>query len=416
MTRKPTENGEAYLAFVQAHNVHTAYEDLDKLKQGEQLYERAVQLDPKFALAFARYAQLESWILHTFERTPARREKARSLAERAVQLQPDLPEAHLALGFSYYYGDNNYDAAAKEFAIAQQGLPNEAEVYLAMGAIQRRQGKWAESTASLEKASSLNPKDTWVLLNLAINYEVLRNFDAANKTIDRGLQVDPKGFGLWEIKSKLAIEEKGDFSVAEKALAMLDTLPKSTDLQIKIAAARINIFLFLRKFEEAVREAEKVSDPLVATFPGALCSKYTSIGMAKRALHDEAGAREVFVKAKGFAEAEIKQNPDEAAAHARLAEALAWLGEKDQALAEINRATELLPERKDAFGGPEITASAAEIHAIIGDAAGAVAILDGLLSRPSSITVPMLKVNPIWDPIRNDPRFQALLNKYSAKA
>src|SRR5207253_457987 len=96
MERKPTENGEAYLAFVQAHNVHTAYEDIDKLKHGEQLYERAVQLDPKFALAFARYSQLESWILHTFDRTPARREKARTLAERALQLQPDLPEAHLA--------------------------------------------------------------------------------------------------------------------------------------------------------------------------------------------------------------------------------------------------------------------------------------------------------------------------------
>src|SRR6266480_3644546 len=241
MERKPTENGEAYLAFVQAHNVHTAYEDIDKLKHGEQLYERAVQLDPKFALAFARYSQLESWILHTFDRTPARREKARTLAERALQLQPDLPEAHLALGFSYYYGDNDYDAAEKEFAIAQQGLPNESEVYLALGAIQRRKGKWAESTANLEKASTLNPKDTWVLQNLAINFETLRDFDAANKTIDRALQIDPKGFGLWEIKAKIAVEEKGDFSVAEKALAVLDTLPKTPETQATVAKARITI-------------------------------------------------------------------------------------------------------------------------------------------------------------------------------
>src|SRR5205809_5296506 len=115
MTRKPTENGEAYLAFVQARDLSCAFEDLEKLKQGEQLFERAVDLDPNFALAIARYSQLESWFLHTFDRTQQRREKARTQAARALQLQPNLPEAHLALGYSHYYGDNNYDAALEEF-------------------------------------------------------------------------------------------------------------------------------------------------------------------------------------------------------------------------------------------------------------------------------------------------------------
>jgi TolB-like protein len=187
MERKPTENGEAYLAFVQAHDLQCAVEDFGKLKQSEQLYARAVELDPKFVLALARYSQLESWIFHAVEPTRERRQKARALAEQALQLQPDLPEAHLAMGFSYYYGDNNYDAAQKEFEIARHGLPNESEVYLALGAIQRRQGKWVESTANLEKAASLNPKDSWPLQNLSENYQVLRTFDAANKTIDRGL-------------------------------------------------------------------------------------------------------------------------------------------------------------------------------------------------------------------------------------
>src|SRR5438094_3606242 len=124
---KPTENSDAYLAFVQAHNlVSTSLESFETLKQAEHLYARAIELDPKFALAFARYSYLESWIVHTFERTAERRQKARALAEQALQLQPDLPEAHLALGFSLYYGNNDFEGALKEFQIAQRGLPTEA--------------------------------------------------------------------------------------------------------------------------------------------------------------------------------------------------------------------------------------------------------------------------------------------------
>src|SRR5256714_5890986 len=152
--RKPTENGEAYLAFVQAHNLQNAYDDFEKLKQSEQLYERAITLDPNFALAIARYSQLESWIFHSWSTAEAR-DKARALAKRALELQPDLPEAHLALGFSYYYCDLNYDAALSEFEIARLGLPNQMEAYLASGAIKRRQGRWAESTADLKKAANL---------------------------------------------------------------------------------------------------------------------------------------------------------------------------------------------------------------------------------------------------------------------
>jgi TolB-like protein len=417
MERKPTENGEAYLAFVQAHNLSCAFEDFDKLKQGEQLYERAIELDPKFALALAWYSQLESWILHTFDRTPQRREKARTLAERALDLQPGLPEAHLALGFSYYYGDNNYDAALKEFEIAQRGLPNESDAYLAIGAIQRRQGKWSESTANLEKSASLNPKDAWPLQNLADNYQVLRNFDEANKTIDRGLKVDPDGFGLWEIKSKLAIAEKGDFSVAEKAFAAAKSIPMTNEEKLRIAGARADVFLLERKYKEGLREAESLPDDLFGTgFEQHLSGKYYLIGFARKALQDEAGARAAFLKAKGLLEAQLKESPDAADMHIQLAKVLAYLGEKDGALAEARRAAELLPESKDAFGGPEITAGVAEVYCIVGENGRAIEVLDGLLSRPSGLTVPLLKLNPAWDPLRNDPHFQALIDKYGAKA
>src|SRR6266540_3061609 len=414
--RKPTENGEAYLAFVQAHDLSCAFEDLEKLKQSEQLYARAIELDPNFALAIARYSQLESWFLHDIDRTPERREKARTLAEKAWQLQPDLPEAHLALGFVYYYGDNTYDAALREFEIAQRGLPNESEVYLAIGAIQRRQGKWAESTTNLEKAASLNPKDIWPLQNLTFNYQMLRNYDMANETIDRALALDPTAPEPLEVKSRLAIAEKGDFSVAEKAFEAVKSIPMTNEQKLKTAGGRAEVFLLERKYREGLQEAESLPDDLLASFSKALGGKYYLVGFARKALHDEAEARAAFLKSKSLLEAQLKQSPDQAEIHVQLAKVLAWLGEKDSARVEAQRATELLPESKDAFGGPEITAGVAEVKAILGDNDRAIEILEGLLSRPSSVTVQTLKINPIWDSLRNDPRFQALLTKYSGKA
>ena len=416
MERKPTDNGEAYLAFVQAHNLSMAAEDFEKLKQSEQLYQRAIDLDPNFALAIARYSQLESWNQHTFEKTPERREKARALAERALELQPDLPEAHLAVGFSYYYGDNNYEAALKEFEIAQRGLPNESEVYLALGAIQRRQGKWTESTANLEKAVSLNPKDIWPLQNLAFNYQMLRDFDNAKKTIDRALALDPTAPGPLEVKSKLAILGEGDFSVAEKAFEAVKSVPMSDEQKLKTIGSRTEVFLLERKYQEGLQQAESLPDDQIAAFPGGLCAKYYYIGFARKALQDEPGAKAAFEKAKSTAEEQVRRSPDSEDAHIQLAKVLAQLGEKEAAVAEVQRATDLRPESKDAFGGPEITAGAAEVYAILGENDRVIEILDGLLSRPSAITVEGLKINPIWDSLRRDPRFQALLQKYGAKA
>jgi len=415
LERRPTENGEAYLAFVQAHDLQNAVEDLEKLKQSEQLYARAIQLDPRFALAIARYSQLESWIVHTFERTVERREKARTLAQQALQLQPDLPEAHLAMGFSLYYGDNEFEAALKEFEIAQRDLPNEAEGYLALGAIQRRLGRWPESTANLEKAASLDPKDGWVLQNLALSYQTLRDFDAANKTIDRALMVNPNSLGLWEVKSKLAIAEKGDLSVAERAFQAAKSIPMNDLEKLRIAGGRADVFLLERKYQEGLREAESQSDDLLAPIPTALCGKYYLIGFARKALHDEAGARAAFLNAKEFVVASLKQSPDSPDLRIQLAKILAYLGEKDMALNEARRAAEILPESKDAFGGPEITAGVAEVCGIVGENGRAIELLDGLLGRPSHLTVSILKLSPAWDPLRSDPRFQTLLDKYSAK-
>jgi serine/threonine-protein kinase len=189
----------------------------------------------------------------------------------------------------------------------------------------------------------------------------------------------------------------------------------NNDSKLRIAGARADVFLLERKYKEGLREAESVPDDLLTSIPAALCGKYYLIGFARKALHDEAGARAALLKAKGLLEAQLKQSPDSPDIRIQLAKVLAYLGEKDAALAEARRATDLLPESKDAFGGPEITAGVAEVYCTVGENSLAIELLNGLLGRPSAVTVQGLKVNPVWDPLRNDPQFQALLSKHSAK-
>jgi TolB-like protein/Tfp pilus assembly protein PilF len=412
MTRKPTENGEAYLAFVQAHNLHHDLEDQPKLKQAEQLYERALQLDPNFALAAASLSRLQSWMHHTFDPLPERRTKARTLAERALQIQSDLPEGHLALGFAYYYGDRDYDRALAEFAIAQKGLPNDPEAYLAIGAIQRRQGKWAASDANLEKAVSLTPNETWPMQNLALNYQMERRFDDANKTIDRAIKLAPDSFNLWSLKAQFEISEKGTFEIAERAAQVLATRPMNDETKMHFASAIAQTRLGQRRYAEALQLAESLKDELLGDDLEGLTGKYGCIGIAKKMLGDEAGSREAILKAKSYAAKIVALAPNHPKGHERMAQALAWLGEKEAAIAEAKRATELLPESVDAFDGPVCAQTLAEVYALVGEHDKAIEILDGLLTRPTQVTVATVKVNPVWDPLRQDPRFVAMLQKH----
>src|SRR5437868_1895877 len=244
LERKPTQNTDAYLAFMQAHELINRPDKFrSNSTQAEELLERATRLDPNFAAAFAQLGGIENWIFHSFDPTPARRDKAKAAIDRAFELQPDCPDAHLARGFFYYYcdtDDQHYDRALNELAIAQRSLPNDPEAYIAIGAIQRRQGKWVESTQNLEKGAALDPKNAWVLQNLAYNYIATRDYETAEKVLDRGIAVAPKGFGLQGSKAKLALTAKGDFSVAEKLLA---SVPAGVDPEGIITFARISLLM-----------------------------------------------------------------------------------------------------------------------------------------------------------------------------
>jgi TolB-like protein/Flp pilus assembly protein TadD len=412
LDRQPTQSSDAYLLFVQAHDYANRPDQFrDQLLKAEELFEQALKLDPKFATAFAGLSIVESWIYHYYDPTPGRREKARRNADEALRLQPDLPEGHLALGFCYYYGDRDYERALGEFEVAKRDLPNEAQAYLAIGAIQRRQGKWTESTASLEKAAALDPKNAMFLGQLALNYMAVRNFDAADKTLDRAIAAAPQAFSPLGFKAYLAILSKGDLTLAEKQLS---SSPVDSDSNGFVVWARWWLLVLQRKFPEALAVAEK--------FPGELLIVETSAPLPKALLKaivhqlqgDKSTAQTEFEQARIVSENLLREAPEDPARHAQHGLILAALNRKQEAIAEGKRAVELLPESQDAFAGPQCTASLAQIYALTGEADEAFRLIDHLLSIPNGLTIPVLKLDPLWDPLREDPRFQAMIDKYAA--
>jgi TolB-like protein/Flp pilus assembly protein TadD len=407
LDHQPTQNPDAYLLFIQAHD-YASKTDMfrDTSLKAEPLFEQAIKLDPNFALAFAGLSMVESWVYHSSEPIAARREKARLNADEALRLQPDLPEGHLALGFSYYYGDRDYERALAEFDIARRGLPNESQAYFAIGSIQRRQGKWAESTANLEKAAALDPKDGSVLLNLAFSYIATRNYDAADKILDRGIEAAPQSFSLRALKGWLAIMWKGDFSVAEKELALV---PPGIDQDDLATLIRVSVLTLQQKFPEALQLVHQIPKETLPSRTTAPCPKAFLEGSLYLYQGDKVKAQAAFETARIVAEQLVQESPDDAARHGQLGLILAGLGRKEEAIKEGKRAVVLLPEAQDALDGPEVAVVLAQIYAWTGEHDQAFELLDHLLQVPNSLTVPILKLDPVWDPLGKDPRFEKLI-------
>jgi TolB-like protein/Flp pilus assembly protein TadD len=414
LDHRPTQNPDAYLLFVQAHDYANRTDMFhDTSLKAEPLFEQAIKLDPNFALAFAGLSMVESWLYHSSDPVPIRREKARLNADEAVRLQPDLPEAHLALGFSYYFGDRDYERALTEFEIAKRGLPNEAEAYLAIGSIQRRQGKWTESTANLEKAAALDPKNANVLINLAFSYVATRNFEAADKMIDRVIVAAPQSLQTRALKGAVAILWKGDVNTAEKQFSSISS---EIDQDGLITWARVWVLTMERKFPDALEVVQKFRGETLVCNTTAPYPKALLEGMIHLLQADKTKAQAELESARVVSEKLLREAPGDPARHAQHGLILAALGQKQEAIAEGKRAVELLPESQDAFDGPQCTAALAQIYAWTGESDEAFRLLDHVLAVPNGLTVPMFKLDPAWDPLRKDPRYQALIEKYAAKS
>jgi serine/threonine-protein kinase len=404
---RPTTNDEAYKLYSQAHAMYSrAEETLETLQRAEQLYEKAAQLDPSFALAFARLAHIVSWIYYHFDPTPERLTKARNAATEAMRLQPNAPESHLAAGYVAYYGDRDYDRALREFEIARNNLPNDSSVFLAIASIERRQGKWKQSIADYEKAVSLSPGDPIIIENLGLTYQAVRDFAAAAKAFDRAVALVPHSFEAKSLRATVEMDWKGDLSMMKNLLA---SLPPDFESFGMVALARFNVCFFERKFDEALNVLWRsplenlhgqTSTPLPKSFLAA---------QVYRLIPDPEKAHAEYEHALSIAERALEKSPQDSARHALIGLIYAGLGRKDEAIREGNRALELLPESKDAMDAPVLELAMARIYAITGEHEKAIDLLQHSLQTPAGLTVHEIRLDPTWDVLREHPRLKARL-------
>jgi TolB-like protein/Flp pilus assembly protein TadD len=412
IARKPTENADAYLLYQEAHEIFSRPDrHHDDLARVEQLYEKAIQLDPNFALAHARLAHVEAWMFYAIEPLPVRAQKARAAADDAIRLQPDLPESHLAAGYVSYYVDRNYDAALNEFATARAGLPNDPGIFRAMAAIQRRQGKWDESSASYAKAVSFDPKDPILLENMGMNYLAVRDYPTAARIFDRAVKAAPQTFTIRELRTRVEFYSKGDLRPLQTLLA---ELPENIDPNGTITLARYNLKMYERKFDELLGILDRSPAAQSRGETSAPISKAFLKATVYRAKKDDADARANYEEARAKAEKAVQESPEDGPRHALLGLIYAGLGRCEEGKAEAQRAVDLLPESKDAFDGPILVSSRARIHMMCGDPETALTLLEHSLQTPAGITIHELRLDPVWDALRADPRFEEILSKYSA--
>src|SRR5882724_7979486 len=404
---KPTNNSEAYDAYLRGLALEarttTSPDDSEK---AVGFYERAVRLDPAFALAWARLSRANAHVYFGgLDSTTARRDATERALNTAQKLQPNSPETLLAQAYYQYWVQRDYELAKATFGRVRELLPGSSDVPAALALIARRQGRWDESVAYWEQTLVLDPRNTEWLASAAETYAMLRRFPAALKTYDRVLDIVPNDPNTVAFEAKI-YQAEGHLEQAGKLLSGLNAQTPS----FNIFQAEINQLILERRCDEAIRliqsrlaesrdmsDIEKLFNPFFLVF-------------AQECAGDIAGARATAQQLLPSLETLVKKDPDNPNFAAALSLIHAVLGEKDAATKEAKRAIALLPSAKDAVDGPTFEENLAFVEVLVGDKDGAIPRLQHLLQIPynNCLTPALLRLNPQWDPLRGDPRFQKL--------
>jgi TolB-like protein/Tfp pilus assembly protein PilF len=413
LAARPTSNPEAYDAYLRglAYEARGNYSS-DALYKAIDFYDLAVRLDPNFALAWARLSGAHALLyFNRGDTTAARRDAAKEALENAQRLQPDSPETLLFLGYYQYWVLRDYGMAKATFARVSKMLPGNSEVLYALGAIARREGHWDESVAYWERGLALDPRNTALLTEVAWTYAALRQFSAALKLYDRALVILPNE--LYLVASKASIyQAEGNLQEAAKLLVQVNAETNS-DVAVRVKLTQLRLE---RNHTEAIQLVQARHARF--QFASGIEKGFKQMGLAwvQRVAGDTAQAKASAEQARNTLEPIRREQPDNAFVAAALAVAYAMLDEKGSALSEAQRAITLVPSSKDRLSGPAFEENLALVEMIIGENGRAIAILTRLLETPyggwlyspAPITSALLRLDPLWDPLRADPAFQKL--------
>jgi len=405
ISARPTENFEAYTFFLRGEALRTAVpEALNSRPRAIAMYERAVALDRRFALAFARLAQTHGEVYWAnTDRTAKRLALMRAAAETAVRLDPGLPEAHLALGYYYYRGLRDYNRALAEFAVGLQRQPAHDELLVARGAVLRRQGRFAEAAPDIARAAELDPRSAEKAIILSGSYARLRDYPNAVRYLERTIALNPRWPGVYADLAMHTVRWRGDLAAGRRILR--------NGMGPRDAGSTLDRLRFEAPMLVGTDSAERaaVRNASIDDFRGDT-SQFLVWNADWAIRHGESARGRAFAdSARSILERRVAAEPGEYVPRVQLAIAYAHLGRKADALREGARAVEILPVSRDANDGPDLQVDLAYVETIVGEPDAAVKRLAYLLTIPSDISLPLLRVDPMWDALRSNTAFQRLV-------
>lgn len=416
VSERPTKDLAAYGLYVRAKRLIATValngQIEQKLREAIGLLEQALERDPDFYLAYCQLSAAHDYMyFFGLDHTPTRLAAADAALQAVVRLRPDAAETHLARANFFYRCYLDYNGAREELGRAQHGLPNNSQIFELAGYIDRRQGLWNESTRNLERAIELDPRDFFMLQQIALSYQEFRQFSAMATALDRALAVIPHDVDTRLIRALVDLEWKADPKPLHETVAnVLSERPESAP---DVASQWFYVALCQRDqaaIDQALAAIPTSGTSVDLNFPMSFCK-----ALAARVKGDEQGARAAFLHAREEVNKTVNEQPNYGPGFSVLGLIDAALGRKNDALREGRHATELLPLTKDSIDGAEVMKYLGVIYAWCGEKDLAIEQIKATLRIPSTLSYGNLKLHPYWDPLRGDPRFEKIVDDLASK-